>query len=612
MIIGTAGHVDHGKSALVEALTGRRMDRLAEERRRGITIELNFAPLDLGDGIRASVIDVPGHEDLVRTMVAGASGIDCVLLVVAADESIMPQTEEHLLVAEMLQVPHGIAVITKADAVEGDWLELVRDDVVRRLAASSISFGQLVVTSARTGLGVEALRERVRAIARSTSHRRADDVFRLPVDRVFSVAGVGTVVTGTPWSGSVRIGDAMVVLPSGAEGRVRSLESHGESLERASPGMRVAVGLHGIAREQAGRGTQLVTAGAGWMATARLDARIELDARAPRPLSRRARVRVLHGTAEVLARVASSAVIEPGTRGSVRLRLEAPLVARGGDRFVLRSYSPVQTVGGGLVLDPDPPARSRDDLGSLAEDPTMLLRSLVGRRSDGLLVSSIPILLGTTPPEAEQVLADTTGLIKVNDRLVPGDRVRQLEEALLGALGEYHRDHTHDPGAPPEAIRRRLRAPEWLAHEIVDRLVRRRRIEWRDAQLALVGFAARPAATAADVARLIGRLREAGLAPPSVEELAREWPGIDVPAALRQAAKEGSAVAVERDRYFAREALDGFAAILRDIGAAGDLTPAAVRDRTGASRKFVIPLLEWADRAGITVRAGDSRRLARA
>lgn len=613
MIIGTAGHVDHGKSALVEALTGKRMDRLVEERRRGITIELNFAPLDLGEGQLASVIDVPGHEDLVRTMVAGASGIDCVLLVIAADEGIMPQTEEHLLVAEMLHVPHGIAVLTKTDAVEAEWLELVREEVAQRIAASPIAFGEPHATSARTGAGVEELRSRLRVLAGAVSARATEDLFRLPVDRAFSVAGVGTVVTGTSWSGSVATGDEVLALPSGARGRVRSLESHGQQLDRALPGTRVAVGLQGVTREQVQRGEQLVTSGGGWTATTRLDVELELNARAPRALARRTRVRVLHGTAEVLGRVALLAPLAPGARGVARLRLEKPLVARGGDRFVLRSYSPVQTIGGGRVLDPDPPARAKQTLAALAgSDPMMLLSGLVARRGEGLPLGVLPVLWGASPAEAERQLRAAKGIVSLRDRLVLSERVRLLEEALLATLERYHQTHPHDAGAPAEALRRGMRAPEWLAREIVDRVVRRRTIEWRDGLLARTGFVARPAAGPADVSRLLDRLRSAGLAPPSVADLAGEMPTLDVPAALRMAAKEGTAVAVERDRYYAREALDGFVAALREIGAAGDVTPGALRDRTGASRKYLIPLLEWADRAGITVRAGEARRLARA
>lgn len=613
MIIGTAGHVDHGKSALVEALTGRRMDRLVEERRRGITIELNFAPLDLGDGHRASVIDVPGHEDLVRTMVAGASGIDCVLLVVAADEGIMPQTEEHLLVAEMLHVPRGIAVLTKADTVDPEWLELVRDEVAQRLASSSIAFGQPLVTSARTGAGVPELKERLRILAAGATQRAAEDLFRLPVDRAFSVAGVGTVVTGTSWSGSVAIGDELMGLPSGVRGRVRSLESHGQQVERAAPGIRVAVGLQGISREEMPRGEQLVAPDAGWMASTRIDVELELNPKAPRPLARRTRVRVLHGTAEVLARVNLSEPLAPGARGVARLRLEAPLVARGGDHFVLRSYSPVQTIGGGRVLDPDPPARVKQSLTALAlPDTSTLLSGLVARRGDGLPVGVLPVLLGTSPADAMQQLQRTKGITNLRDRLVLTERVKALEEGLLATLEQFHQLHPHDAGVPAEALRRGLRAPEWLAREVVDRVVRRGLVEWREGLLARTGFLARPAAGPADLKRLMERLRAADLAPPSVSELQTELASVDVPAALRIVAKEGDAIAVERDRYYSKEALDRFVAVLREIGAAGEVTPGAVRERTGASRKYLIPLLEWADRSGITVRVGDARRLARA
>src|SRR3954471_13021155 len=247
MIIGTAGHIDHGKSTLVTALTGRPMDRLAEERRRGITIDLNFAPLDLGAGRVAGIVDVPGHEDFVRTMVAGASGIDIALLVIAADEGIMPQTTEHLAVLEHLGVPVGIPVVTKADLVDPEWLELVLLEVAERLAASSVAFAPPIAVSARIGEGVADLRERIGA--QQAAVRPSGDLFRLPVDRAFSVAGVGTVVTGTSWSGRLEVGDAVVLLPDGDEGRVRSVEMFGQASEHSEPGARTAVGIAGVARD---------------------------------------------------------------------------------------------------------------------------------------------------------------------------------------------------------------------------------------------------------------------------------------------------------------------------------------------------------------------------
>ncbi|HXE56449.1 MAG TPA: selenocysteine-specific translation elongation factor, partial [Gemmatimonadales bacterium] len=290
MIVGTAGHIDHGKSALVEALTGRRMDRLAEERRRGITIDLNFAPLDLGDGLVAGVVDVPGHEDFVRTMVAGASGIDLVLLVVAADEAMMPQSHEHLAIVEQLGIPAGIPVITKADLVDREWAELVALEVAERVGRSRLRFEPPAIVSARTGQGLDELRRRLAAAARAVGARRGDDAFRLPIDRAFSVSGVGTVVTGTAWSGSVGVGETVLVLPSGREARVRTIESFGEPVTRSRPGSRVALGLVGVERDEIRRGDVVASRALPWTPVSAIDALVELLPDAPRPLAARSRV----------------------------------------------------------------------------------------------------------------------------------------------------------------------------------------------------------------------------------------------------------------------------------------------------------------------------------
>ena len=331
MIIGTAGHIDHGKSTLVTALTGRPMDRLAEERRREITIELNFAPLDLGAGRIAGVVDVPGHEDFVRTMVAGASGIDLALLVIAGDEGIMPQTVEHLVILERLGVAAGIPVITKADLVDPEWLQLVLMEVSERLQASPIAFDAPLAVSARTGAGIDTLRDRLRAHASNLARRPRADGFRLPIDRVFSLPGVGTVVTGTVWSGSLRAGDAVLALPSGRRGRVRSLESFGRAVERSEPGARTAVGVGGIERAGVARGEVLVTEELPWITSRALDVEIGLQPGVT-PLGSRSRVRLLLGTAEVMARVLPRGPLLPGKSGMARLSLESPIVARAEDR----------------------------------------------------------------------------------------------------------------------------------------------------------------------------------------------------------------------------------------------------------------------------------------
>src|SRR2546426_739652 len=357
-VIGTAGHIDHGKTALVKALTGVDTDRWEEEKRRGITIDLGFAPLPLGDAIQASVVDVPGHEGFVRNMLAGATGIDVALLVIAADEGIMPQTEEHLAIVELLGVRRGIPVITKRDLVDGEWLELVRSEVSTPLGARRVRWDDALATSVVTGGGPPELRGGLRRGARVPGARPADDLFRLPIDRVFAVAGAGTVVTGSTWSGSVAVGDAVRLLPLGREARVRSIEVHGQTAERAAPGRRTALALVGVDKSELARGHVAVT-GSRWHATGLLDVAAELLPTARKPVASRTRLRVHLGTAEVLARAVQTPAIAPGERGVARLVLETPVVARGGDRFVLRSFSPVTTIGGGIVLDPFAPPRIR-------------------------------------------------------------------------------------------------------------------------------------------------------------------------------------------------------------------------------------------------------------
>src|SRR5205807_3150615 len=307
-VIGTAGHIDHGKTALVKALTGVDTDRWEEEKRRGITIDLGFAPLPLGDHVQASVVDVPGHEGFVRNMLAGATGIDVALLVIAADEGFMPHTEEHLAIVELLGVRRGIPVITKRDLVDGEWLELVRSEVSTRLGASRVRWDDALATSVVTGEGLPELREALRRVARDLVERPADDLFRLPIDRVFAVAGAGTVVTGSTWSGSVAVGDAVRLLPLGREARVRSIEVHGQTAERAVPGRRTALALVGVDKHELARGHVAVT-GAGWQATTLIDVAAELLPTARRPLASRTRVRVHLGTAEVLARVVQTPAI---------------------------------------------------------------------------------------------------------------------------------------------------------------------------------------------------------------------------------------------------------------------------------------------------------------
>ena len=610
MIIGTAGHIDHGKSSLVTALTGRPMDRLAEERRREITIELNFAPFELGHGRIAGMVDVPGHEDFIRTMVAGASGIDVVLLVVAADEGIMPQTEEHLAILEQLEVPAGIPVITKADLADPDWLELVTLELSERLARSRIAFEPPAIVSARTGLGIESLRQRLREKAGTLPIRSTADAFRMPIDRVFSLSGVGTVVTGTAWSGRLEVGDSLLVLPSALRGRVRSLESYGRPVSRSEPRARTAVGIGGIERDAIGRGDMLLTEELPWAPASALDVEISLLPEAGRALAPRSRVRLHLGTSEVMARVHPRTPIEPGGTGLARLRLERPVVARAEDRFVLRRYSPVTTIGGGRVLDPQPPRRRSAWPAELAShEPRDRFRSVLARRPEGIPASTLPILLGIPRGPAVEVARGEPRARLLGDLWVTTDVVAQIGARALTLVKDYHRQHISDLGMPLETLRHTLRSRDVIVEAALADCARAGRLRRVDGAVALAGFVPRVLGGAAEIDRVVGILSQAHLTPPSVTELERSTGRHDLHAVLRLAAASGRVEAVESDRYYTREALEHFTAAVQQLGREGVIVPATLRDRLGITRKYLIPLLEWADLRGITVRVGEGRRL---
>jgi selenocysteine-specific elongation factor len=610
MIVGLAGHIDHGKSALVTALTGRVMDRLAEERRRGITIDLNFAPLDLGGGMVAGVVDVPGHEDFVRTMVAGASGVDVALLVIAADEGIMPQTLEHLTVLEHLRIPFVIPVLTKADLVERDWLDLVTTEVVHRLAASPLRTDPPIVTSARSGAGLDELRRRIADLAGQVPKPHELDVFRLPVDRAFSRAGVGTVVTGTAWSGRVGIGDEVTLLPAGVVGRVRSIEAHGQPLDRSEPGTRTAIGLAGVARDGIERGTVLVSNDAPWMPTNALDVEIRLEAGASRPLGHRTRVRFHLGTAEVMGRVLPRKPILPGELGLARLALESPVVARGGDRFVLRSYSPMTTIGGGTLLDPLPPAgRARWSEGLAAPAAADRLRAIVERRSGGLLDRELSLVLGLPPEAAHALAASLPELRLVGHRWMIGHDIDRLCAKGTDILQRYHRDHPMDRGLALETLRRLLVAPMPAVEAALSDMLAGGRIRRQDGVVALMEFEPRVTGGAAIVDELVSLLERAGLSPPTVSELVQQTGRRDAGGILRLAAAAGRVEAVDRERFYSRTALDRFLLILREEGSGTAIVPARLRERLGISRKYLIPLLEWSDTKGFTSWEGGVRKV---
>ena len=617
-VVGTAGHIDHGKTALVKALTGVDTDRWEEEKRRGITIDLGFAPLPLGDGIQASVVDVPGHEGFVKNMLAGATGIDVALLVIAADEGIMPQTEEHLAIVELLGVRRGIPVLTKRDLVDAEWLNMVRSEVVERLSHSRVRWHAPLAVSALNGEGLDELRTALAALAADVADRPVDDLFRLPIDRVFALAGAGTVVTGSTWSGTVQAGSTVRLLPLERDVRVRSIEVHGAETDRAGPGRRTALALVGVNKEELERGHVALT-GAGWAPTTALDVAVELLPSARKALAARTRIRVHLGTAEVLARVAQVRSIAPGENGVARLLLERPLVARGRDRFVIRSFSPVTTIGGGVVLDPFPPPRPRvSERGlNLEQSPGETLARLVDEAGlAGLRIADLPVRLGILPAEVTNTIATAgKGVLALDDMLVARRAIGAEVERLAKVVALHHEQHPLDPGLPLQSLRAAVNAlpPAPVLDLLVEHGVKKQAFERTEdgAAVRKPGWKAALRERAGDAGdRLAQRLAEAKWQLPTVAELQKELGDPTVPALLAHLAREGSVERVDQERYALKQALDDFRRAvedtLRELGAA---TPAQFRDRLGLTRKYLIPLLEWADRRGITSRKGDTRVL---
>jgi selenocysteine-specific elongation factor len=615
-VVGTAGHIDHGKTALVKALTGVDTDRWEEEKRRGITIDLGFAPLPLPNGIKASVVDVPGHEGFVKNMLAGATGIDVALLVIAADEGIMPQTEEHLAIVELLGVRRGIPVLTKRDLVDDDWLALVRTEVAARLERSRIRWNAPVAVSALTSEGLEDLKQALVGVVDDLRERPTEDLFRLPIDRVFALPGAGTVITGSTWSGSVAAGSFVRLLPLDREVRVRSIQVHSQDAAQAGPGRRTALALVGVDKEELERGHVAVT-GSGWAATKTLDVALELLPAVKKPLAIRTRVRVHLGTAEVFGRVAQVRAIAPGETALARLLLEQPLVARGGDRFVVRSFSPVTTIGGGTVLDPFPPKRPRVSERGLTLDQPPAARlarfvdetGLLGVRDSGLGVR-----LGILPSDVPRTIeAAGKGILHVGESLVARRALAQEIERLAGVVAAHHEEHPLDPGLSLQALRAAVNAPGPVLDLLVEHGVKKQAWELTEGGAAVrkPGWQAALKARAGEAGgRLAQRLAEARWQIPTVAELEKEFSDPTVPALLAHLAREGSVERVDQERYALKQALEEFRRAveetLRELGAA---TPAQFRDRLGLTRKYLIPLLEWADRRGITARKGDTRVL---
>jgi selenocysteine-specific elongation factor len=618
LILGTAGHIDHGKTALVRALTGVDTDRLPEEKRRGITIDLGFAQLPLPGGIELGIVDVPGHEGFVRNMLAGATGFDLMLLVVAADEGVMPQTREHLAIIELLGIRRGVVALTKADLADAEWLELVSADVRDLLEPTALADVPIVPVSALTGDGLPALREALSACAGAGTVRDEGDVFRLPIDRIFTVRGTGTVVTGTAWSGTLRRDAQVRIEPAGLTARVRALQRHGAACDEVHAGERVAVALAGIDRHALARGDCLLLP--GWEASRTVTVELAALRDAEAPLRHRQRVRLHLGTGEVLGRLALGPEgLEPGASAIAQLRLEQPLLCRAGDRFVIRSYSPVRTVAGGVVLEPWAARRKRmagPVRGRLLDlrDPDRgagALLELAG--TAGVRREDLPVRLGV-PPARAAALAAAAHAVPAGDRLVAAGVMQQARAAILLAVDGFHAGAPMEEGIDREALRRQGgRTVEGTVFDAaLHALLREGVLLASGSTIARAGF--HPAASARDGAvldSLAALLEAAGLEPPDLAELPPELAArADLPALLRFLERQGRVVRLTPTRWAAASAVSAaVSGLRRQLGERQQLGVADFKESLGLTRKHLMPLLEYLDRVGVTVRVGESRIL---
>ncbi|MCS7310711.1 MAG: selenocysteine-specific translation elongation factor [Armatimonadetes bacterium] len=626
VIIGTAGHVDHGKSTLVTALTGTNPDRLREEQERGMTIDLGFAALTLPNGQRVGIVDVPGHERFLKNMLAGAGGVDVVLLVIAADEGIMPQTREHLDILRLLDVKAGVVALTKCDLVDAEWLQLVTEEVRAFLQDTPLQDAPIIAVSAVTGQGLPELLHALQEAVERVPARPIQAPFRLPIDRVFTLAGVGTVVTGTLVSGRICVGDPIEILPPGMLSRARQIQVHGRKVEEAVAGSRVAINLPGVEKEQVARGMVCASPGT-FRPTQAFDARLSLLPNAPKGLAHRARVRLYLGTAEVIGRVSllDCDRLELGQEGFVQLRLEKPLVAARGDRFILRTYSPMYTVGGGIVLEPHAPRHKRSDpvvlarlqsllqgdpkekiLTILAQSPTGVEETELARRAE-MDVQTVINLLKELQSRQQAVQVGGTWFA----RSVWDSLRQQVEQALQ----RYHRQNPLRAGMPREELR------STLGGRLPVRLFEAMLTQWQqEGIVALQGTLVRLASFTIRLnerqQRLAGRveqiLREAGASPPPIEVISQQVgaPPSAVRAMVQVLLEQGVLVRLEGDLFFHRETIEHLAELVRrTIREKGSLSVGEFRDLTGSSRKFVVPLLEYFDSVRLTRRVGDVRVL---
>ena len=608
MILGTAGHIDHGKSTLVTALTGIDPDRLAEEKRRGMTIDLGFAHMRLPSGRQIGIVDVPGHARFIRNMLAGAHGIDAVMLVIAADEGVMPQTREHLEIIDLLDVRHGLVALTKIDLVDDVWRELVEGEVRDALATTALAGVTIRSVSALTGEGLPELVSSLDAVFDGIKPRVDLGRPRLPIDRVFTMSGFGTVVTGTLVDGGIAVGDELQVLPGGASARVRGLQQHNEKVERAAPGNRVAANLIGVEKDLLQRGDVLARPGA-LGATRRVDARVRVLASAPRGLRHGADLQLHTGTVEVGCRaiLLEGDTIEPGAQAWVQLYLERPIAAANDDRFILRIPSPSWTVAGGQIKDVAPRKHPRHDAAvreSLERRAAGdVLQEELRKYPRGVAVSAL--LRATTATDAD---VSRLHARRLGEWLFAQEAWSAIGERTARELAAYHGAHPLRQGMPREELRSKLGIQAGLFNSVLKVLAEEGRVDERDGEVAAPTHEVADQASGGPAARLLELLGAQPFAPPSLADAMRTAGA--TAEIVRSLAQRGDIVRLSDDIAFTRDAFEQSVVAVRElIASAGSVSVAQLRDRLGASRRPMLALLEHLDAAKVTRRVGDARVL---
>jgi len=613
IIIGTAGHIDHGKTALVRALTGIDTDRLKEEKQRGISIDLGFAHLQLSENVRLGLVDVPGHERFIKNMLAGVSGIDLVLFVIAADESIKPQTREHFDICMLLGIRKGMVVLTKSDLAAGDLLELARLEAGEFVRGSFLEHAPMVAVSATTGAGLDELRSELAKLAAAVPEKDASQYFRLPVDRAFAMRGFGTVVTGTLISGTVRVDQEVELHPAGKRVRVRGIQVHGASVDTALAGQRVALNLAGIDASELARGMVLAEAGR-FQATSRIDCTFELLPSA-KPLKHRAPVHFHAGAAEVEAesrRLNSTEPIAPGSREYVRLVLAEPLLLLPGDRFIVRMFSPVVTIGGGVVLDIAAPRRAPLDRLRILETAPLPERIALLASESRYGIGMADLVARTGLLEADLRKASAAAVLTVLESpqfwlLDPAWVIKQLE-ALHEHVKQFHRQNPLLAGVSKEELRSKYLpgAPPWLMDAL---LLRSKTLTAEGEALRLTSHkVALKQDEEEATAKIDNAFRVGGLATPAVQEVLAKS-GVDPNRArtlLQLMLRDQRLVRVSDELVFHASAMQSLRALLAQKKGRRFSVP-EFKDWTGVSRKYAIPLLEYLDRERITRRDGDAR-----